>query len=233
MLLISFGCRKDAAESETAPLTIGFSLMAYGAALDTSVQYTNGSGEKFNVSSFKFYITAISFRNSSGSVSEQNGYHLVDLNQPASQQFEVNLPPGMYDRVSFSVGVDSTRNVSGAQTGALDPTNGMFWTWNTGYIFAKLEGRSPSSPAPFQKITHHIGGFRTGEQALRTVTLNTNVEIGRTKQLLINADVQKWFEGPNQISIAANASIMSPGGIALKIADNYAGMFSVNKVVNP
>jgi hypothetical protein len=131
------------------------------------------------------------------------------------------------------VGVDSTRNVSGAQTGALDPTNGMFWTWNTGYIFAKLEGRSPSSAAPFQKLTHHIGGFRTGENAIRKITLAMPFEIGRAKELVINADVQKWFDGPHQISIASNASVMSPGGVALKIADNYASMFSVNKVVNP
>lgn len=52
------------------------------------------------------------------------------------------------------------------------------------------------------------------------------------KELVINADVQKWFDGPHQISIVSNASVMSPGGVALKIADNYASMFSVNKVVN-
>jgi hypothetical protein len=109
----------------------------------------------------------------------------------------------------------------------------MFWTWNTGYIFAKLEGRSPSSAAPFQKLTHHIGGFRTGENAIRKITLAMPFEIGRAKELVINADVQKWFDGPHQISIASNASVMSPGGVALKIADNYASMFSVNKVVNP
>jgi hypothetical protein len=227
-------CQKDSSsESDTSPLTISFSLMAYGAPIDTSFQYTNFSGEKFNISSFKFYITAIAFSNETSNVSEKTIYHLVDLAQSASQQFTVNLKAGQYNKISFSVGVDSARNVSGAQTGALDPTNGMFWTWNTGYIFAKLEGRSPSSPAPFQKLTHHIGGFRTGENAIRNVSLDAPFEVGRTKELVINADIQEWFDGAHQISIASNASVMSPGGIALRVADNYAGMFSVNKVVNP
>jgi hypothetical protein len=227
-------CQKDnSSESDTSPVTIRFSLMAYGSPIDTAFQYTNFGGEKFNVSSFKFYIAAIEFANSATSVSEKNTYHLVDLAQPASQQFNVRLKTGKYDKINFIVGVDSTRNVSGAQTGALDPTNGMFWTWNTGYIFAKLEGRSPASAAPFQKLTHHIGGFRTGENAIRKITLAMPFEIGRAKELVINADVQKWFDGPHQISIASNASVMSPGGVALKIADNYASMFSVNKVVNP
>ncbi len=234
LMAILASCQKDSSsETDTAPLTISFSLMAYGAPIDTAFQYTNFSGEKFNISSFKFYVTGIEFANATTSASEKSIYHLVDLAQPASRQFNVNLKTGIYDKINFIIGVDSSRNVSGAQTGALDPTNGMFWTWNTGYIFAKLEGRSPASPAPFQKLTHHIGGFRTGENAIRKVSLAIPFEVGRTKELVINADVQKWFDGPHRISIVSNASVMSPGGVALRIADNYAGMFSINKVVNP
>jgi hypothetical protein len=109
----------------------------------------------------------------------------------------------------------------------------MFWTWNTGYIFAKLEGRSPSSPAPFQGITHHIGGFRTVDNAMRFVRLSVPVDVGRTTELEVNADIQQWFDGVHTISIAENPALMSPGGPALKIADNYATMFTVSKVVNP
>ncbi|WP_316930094.1 MbnP family protein, partial [Hymenobacter sp. IS2118] len=49
---------------------------------------------------------------------------------PASQLLALkDIPVGDYQSVSFTVGVDSARNVAGAQTGALDPNNGMFWTW--------------------------------------------------------------------------------------------------------
>jgi hypothetical protein len=229
-------CNKDSSsETDLAPLKISFNLQAFGAPIDTTVQYTNNSGEKFKISTFKFYVSLIEAVNSSNSISatEKESYHLVDLANPATHQFTVSLKNGIYDKLNFIVGVDSIRNVSGAQTGALDPANGMFWTWNTGYIFAKLEGKSPSSTAPFQMFTYHIGGFKTGENAIRTISLPAQFQIGKTNELIINADVQRWFDGVNTISIASKASIMSPGGPALQMADNYATMFSVNKVVNP
>jgi hypothetical protein len=229
-------CNKESSsETDLAPLKISFSLQAFGAPIDTTVQYTNNSGEKFKISTFKFYVSLIEAVNSSNSfrATEKESYHLVDLADPATHQFTVSLKNGIYDKLNFIIGVDSVRNVSGAQTGALDPVNGMFWTWNTGYIFAKLEGKSPSSTAPFQMFTYHIGGFKTGENAIRTISLPAQIQIGKTNELVINTDVERWFDGVNTISIASKASIMSPGGPALQMADNYATMFSVYKVVNP
>jgi hypothetical protein len=229
-------CNKESSsETDLAPLKISFNLQAFGAPIDTTVQYINNSGEKFKISTFKFYVSLIEAVNSSNNfkATEKESYHLVDLADPATQQFTVSLKNGIYDKFNFIIGVDSVRNVSGAQTGALDPVNGMFWTWNTGYIFAKLEGKSPSSTAPFQMFTYHIGGFKTGENAIRTISLPAQFQIGKTNELIINAEVQRWFDGVNTISIATKASIMSPGGPALQMADNYATMFSVNKVVNP
>jgi hypothetical protein len=231
-----FSCKKESSsETDLAPMKISFNLQAFGAPIDTTIQYTNNNGEKFKISTFKFYVSLIEAVNSSGNlrVAEKESYHLVDLADPNSQQFTVSLKNGIYDKLNFIIGVDSVRNVSGAQTGALDPVNGMFWTWNTGYIFAKLEGKSPSSAAPFQMFTYHIGGFKTGENAIRTISLPAQFQIGKTNELVINADVQRWFNGVNNISIASKATIMSPGGPALLMADNYATMFSVNKVVNP
>lgn len=229
-------CNKEGSnETNLAPLKVKFNLLAYGTPLDTSVQYTNFSNQRFKISRFAYYVSSAGVTNSvtGNSFTVKNGYWLVDLLKPSSQVLDLNLLKGNYDRFVFTLGVDSTRNVSGAQTGALDPANGMFWTWNTGYIFAKLEGRSPSSPAPFQGITHHIGGFRTGENAIRTITFSVPLEIGRTTDLELNVDIQKWFDGVHTISIADNPAVMSPGGPALKIADNYATMFSVSKVVTP
>jgi hypothetical protein len=231
-----FSCKKDSSsETDLAPLKISFNLQAFGVPIDTTVQYTNNSGEKFKISTFKFYVSFIETMNSSGGLrtAETESYHLVDLADPNSHHFTVNLKNGLYDKLNFIIGVDSIRNVSGAQTGALDPAKGMFWTWNTGYIFAKLEGKSPSSTAPFQMFTYHIGGFKSGENAIRTVSLPAQIQIGKTNELIINADVQRWFDGVNTISIASKATIMSPGGPALQMADNYATMFSVNKIVNP
>jgi hypothetical protein len=45
---------------------------------------------------------------------------------------ELNTSLKNITAIKFLLGVDSLKNVSGIQTGALDPAKGMFWTWNTG-----------------------------------------------------------------------------------------------------
>ena len=168
---------------------------------------------------------------------EKESYHLVDLANAESRELTLTMNNGSYQQLEFTVGVDSIRNVSGAQTGALDPMLGMFWTWNSGYIFAKLEGQSPQSTALQQKFIYHIGGFRTGENALRKIVLNMPadkpIQLGKTKMVVIDVDLARWFDGAHKISIATAPALMTPGRQSLLIADNYATMFTLYNVINP
>jgi hypothetical protein len=163
-----------------------------------------------------------------------DSYFLVDEANATSKSFSIPLKAGQVKTLRFWIGVDSARNVSGVQTGALDPANGMFWTWNSGYIFAKLEGRSFVSTAPLQAVTYHIGGFRTGQNALRQVSIpfSTSLPItaGSRFNIILQADALKWFTDAANISIATESTTMEPGALALKIANNYANMFSLKEV---
>ena len=156
---------------------------------------------------------------------------MIDEADATSKDIQLNIPPGNYSGISFLMGVDSLHNVSGAQSGALDPANGMFWTWNTGYIMAKMEGTSPVSSLPNQKIEYHIGGFAAPNNALRRVNFHfdntVNITGKNALHIDISANLQKWFDGPNAIHIADNAGTMTPGNLANKIADNYSAMFAL------
>ena len=238
LLLISSCKKEESGQVGTTPLKISIQLTNNGQPLTTTEQYLNQSGESYRVSVFKIYISAIKLITSDNKTSaEQDSYHLVDLANPESKELNAGFAAGTFSKIEFIIGVDSIRNVSGAQTEALDPLNGMFWTWNSGYIFAKFEGNSPASTAIGQNITYHIGGFKSGENAIRKVTLSFPADkpviVGKTTLLVIESDLSKWFDGPQKISIAQNPSIMTPGGISLKIADNYATMFTVKQVINP
>lgn len=227
-------CTKDVStETNKLPLKLSFRPIAFGEAIDTSIFYTNASGEPFKVNKFKFYISQIELANKNGKITkEDTSYHLIDLFDTASHIFTINVERGSYDSIRFIIGVDSTHNVSGAQTGALDPTNGMFWTWNTGYIFAKLEGVSPVSTAPNQKITYHIGGFKSGENAIRNVSLPGTIEIETTSIIELSTDIAYWFDGIESIRITNSPSIMKPGPIAITFANNYARMFRLDKIIS-
>jgi hypothetical protein len=242
-LMVSFltGCQKEkSAETNQGNIGISFRLMVNGEPLRPGQVYVNSSGEPYTVSLFRFYASGISVTNTATrlSSSEQDSYHLLKLDDPSSLQFVAKFNNGTYNQLSFLVGIDSLHNVSGAQTGALDPLNGMFWTWNSGYIFAKMEGKSGVSPLPQQQFAYHIGGFRAVENAIRKIELpfpnGQQAELGqnRSNTLVIDAEISKWFSGSHALSIAATPSVTTPGTQALLVADNYATLFYISSLVS-
>jgi hypothetical protein len=186
--------------------------------------YHNSFGEPFTVYRFRYYVSNIVLYNGSQNQVIRNTYFLIDEDDSLSKRITLNHKLDKVTAIEFILGVDSIRNISGVQTGALDPAKGMFWTWNTGYIFAKLEGVSDSCHTPGHAFALEPGGFRNGENALRTVRLNIPVE---SSTITIIADVLKWFQSVHTLKLANNPSCHRPGNLAMQLADNYATMFSV------
>lgn len=195
--------------------------------------YTNQKGETYKISLFNYYISNIKFTKKDGTeYAEPESYHLIQQSSSTSGHFHIeDVPAGEYKSVTFTVGVDEARNTSGAQTGALDPVNGMFWTWNTGYIMAKLEGTSDASTATDKVFRHHIGGFKGEMSGVRTITLDfpATIAVGdkAAGDIVIKTDAAKWFGPDNVISIAEASDIMMPSATSVKIANNYSKMFSI------
>jgi hypothetical protein len=195
--------------------------------------YMNEHGDSFKVSKFNYYISNVKLNSATASYTENESYHLVQQGTAGSGTFDLaNVPYGTYTGVTLMIGVDSLRNVSGAQTGALDPTNDMFWTWNTGYIMVKFEGVSPKSPASGGKLVFHAGGFKGDYATQRTVTLNFASPITVAKNaenhVHIDADVLQLFKSPNVLDFSVTYSFQMAGVDGKNFADNYANMFSVS-----
>jgi len=199
--------------------------------LGTNNQYFNDLNEQFQVTTFNYYITNVKLVKKDGTTyNEPESYHLVKESEAASKHFHLeDIPYGEYTGIEFLVGVDEARNTSGAQTGALDPVNDMFWSWTTGYIMAKLEGVSSSSTKADNKFRYHIGGFTGENSGIRTVKLTFDqpmvISSGSVGEVELKADVKKWFG--SSLSIAATSEVMAVGPTSRKIADNYATMFSI------
>lgn len=118
------------------------------------------SGDTMVFTTLRYYISNIKLKKTDGTwYVEPESYYIVDASSDVGRTLEIkNIPAGEYIELLYTIGVDSIRNVSGAQTGALSPSNGMFWSWNTGYIMIKAEGTSPQSPNG--TFSFHLGGFR-------------------------------------------------------------------------
>ncbi len=218
---------------------LNFENIAGSVFLDPTgaTNYVNAAGETFSVTNFKYYVSNVKLIKDDGTKYEvPNSYFLIDANDTNSLIAELsNIPGGKYTGIEYMIGVDSARNVSGSQTGALDPVNGMFWSWN-GYIFMKLEGQSSASSN--NSFVYHIGGFSGAYSALRTVSIDFTPSVlivdggKREAEIHILTDVLEIFKNPNNISIANSSTIMGVGISSSNVANNYADMFSFDHIHN-
>lgn len=240
ILVLSSSCKKfDITKNPTGNLKITFqNLIAGNPMVLNSITYVNPFLEIYTVKKFRYYISNVTAGSGKYSSSETNSYHLIDQSVPASLSFTFPAYEGTSSSFSFVLGVDSLRNVSGAQTGALDPANDMFWTWSSGYVMAKMEGNSPASTLVNNAFEFHIGGFSGVNNVLKTITLDLpagqplNIHEGKTSEIIIQAEANSWWQDPNDMKIAVNPSITSPGPLARKMSDNYSKMFTVLSVTN-
>ncbi|HEU4718514.1 MAG TPA: MbnP family protein [Bacteroidia bacterium] len=246
LIFFAAGCRKDTDQTEPVTPATGI-ILSFSNVADTvpltlnsaTYNYVNANGDSFNVTTYKYYISNVSFTDANNNTwSEPESYHLVNAADPNSLNVSISgIPAGNYTSIHFMIGVDSTRNVSGAQTGALDPANDMFWTWNTGYIMAKFEGKSPSSTAAAHSLTFHIGGYGGANATQQWVTSSfgsqtANVTTSVIPVVHISSNMLEWFRSPSVIDFSTTNSVASPGNNALTIAHNYADMFTVTGITN-
>ena len=220
------------AQVKTSELLISFQPTANGKSLvlkDSS--YINYFNENYTITRLKYYISNIHFDGQINGTLNQNIF-LMDAAE--ENRVRLNVPAGTYSQLYFTIGVDSILNCSGAQEGALDPLNGMFWTWNSGYIFFKLEGFSSSSPADLNRMEHHIGGYRGPNKAGRTIKLQLEkplvVKENDKHQVNLQLNLDHYWASENEIKIKDNPVVMVPGELAKRSADNFKDMFSILSV---
>lgn len=196
--------------------------------------YTTANGDSLNITTYAYYISNIKLITSDGKeYVESESYHLIDESRSATKKFTIaDVPDGNYTAITFMIGVDSTRNVSGAQTGDLAVEHGMFWDWDTGYIMAKLEGGFSVSPLK-DRLIYHMGGYAGDYSVLRTVTLQLPEQMvvsasSEAATIHMKNDALEWFQTPVKVDIS---QVTSLGGKDSKIfADNYADMFSIEHI---
>ena len=195
--------------------------------------YVTRNGDSIKVLIFNYFISNITLVGNNSYYTEEESYHLINSAENDSKIFSLkSIPNGTYKKMSFLIGVDSTRNVSGVQTGALDVNSGMFWDWKTGYIMAKLEALSPQSPND-NMVIYHLSGYTGPYSSLRTVELDLPKPItinNNTSSIKMHADILEWFTTPTNIKIEDLYFSMSPDKNSATIADNYVNMFSIKSI---
>lgn len=206
---------------------IKFKILPYFSVNQRSIADTTFELKKssdFKIDALRFYISNIRFYKKDSLVyQEKNSVHLFDAANLSSNHFMMDKSESVaYDKVKFDLGIDSITNVSGAMGGALDPTNGMYWAWQSGYINFKLEGRSPICETRNHEFQYHLGGYMSPYNALQTVTF----DLMNIRDIVLVIDIDHIL---NNVNLSKQNHIMSPSIDAVKLSKIVAESFRCNQ----
>lgn len=218
-----------AASGNTGSVQLYIEPKFSGQALVLNNQiYRSQNGDSLYIDLLRFYMSSIQLTGKHGLMyTEPDSYHLIDAEEtPSGAILLKNIPAGIYDSLRFNLGTDSLTNVSGAQGGDLDPTKGMYWAWNSGYINVKLEGRSEACKTRNHVFEFHVGGYMPPNQTVRQIVLplkKVKVRAGTTLVLPIKVDLGRFFE---RVQLAMTNQVMIPSRQASALADYFVAVFS-------
>jgi len=239
-LALSFSaCKKD--ETPTtgdADIQYNFVWGSSQAAFDLNQELVHpGTGDTLTFSMFKFIVSNIRLKNSDGTWwEEDNSYHIVCHDCSGyNKTISINdIPTGDYVEMEYTLGVDSPANVSGAQTGALDPSHGMFWDWNSGYRMIMAEGHSPQSSTGAFML--HLGGFSGSNNIIneKSTTFNgATLTVNGTATPTINMTANParlWHGGGPSVSVTR--MVHMPGATATTMGNNFFGGVTYTSIQN-
>ena len=194
--------------------------------LQLATTYKINETDSLQIEIFKCYLSNFKLYKGEKLVyTEPESYHLLDVENRESLSFNLKIPENTaFSHLEFNLGIDSLTNMEGAMGGDLDPTKGMYWTWQSGYINFKLEGTSNLCDNRNNAFVYHLGGYAHPNNSIQTVRLAMK-KSSDNQPILIEMDVAKFLE---QIDLANESRVMSLGTKAIELSKQAAQIFSIS-----
>jgi len=182
--------------------------------------YSRKHQDSIEITRLKFYVSDLTLLHKGVPVYQHTTrHHLVDMESESNPCIPVLFDED-FDEFSFYLGVDSITNVSGAHGGHLDPTNGMYWTWQSGYINFKLEGKTALCPARNHLFQFHLGGYQKPFMTQQRISLKT----GNNQRIQVLLPIDQFLE---TIDLREIYEVMSPGERAVTLSAIIARLFTL------
>lgn len=167
---------------------------------------TDHLGHPLRLDNLQAYVAPIALRNATGEWVESDDVFLLDYSVH-NQLMVSSFPPGVYDAVRIGLGIPPEINTD------IDPASypnshplsvlgsaGMFWTWASGYIFVKYEGKYAleSGQQLLEPVSYHCGT----DASYRIVTFDLNEAVEVKSQEVTSA----------VLTLDASRALVGPGG---------------------
>jgi len=157
-------------------------------------------------------------------------YRLLDFSNRSSLNFSIPINTHRASYIRLTLGVDSVTNAAGVHCCALDPANGMYWSWQSGYIQFKLEGKQKDGTA----LNLHLGGFSNAHMSSITdeIPIHRWVTSGpllppneRQQGILVELDLSTFIE---RVNANKEYSLMSPNSHVQEYMRKLCSSFSAS-----
>lgn len=232
-------CKKDDKDViDSAPGHLHIYYQNVMGSMDVMYNHTHSlaDGRKYSFEQVYYYVSNIRLQKADGSEYAVDGIYEI---ASGGNQLEIELedvPAGDYTGFNFYVGIDSATNhldpSTYAASSALSPqTPNMFWTWNSGYIFMRLQGSvdtlaTPSATAPeFGDFAFHLGG----DNYLVDVPLTKSFTVSSSAHPALNVTMDAEYLIENNMDLSADrvTHTMDNMPLAMKLKNNITAAFSV------
>jgi hypothetical protein len=243
LITLSFASCKDDKEEETPAVKAGpkakvvITPVFGDQPFSIGTVYTTNQGYRLRVETMKTYMANIQLHTFDGDSSVMKDILVHDFNEPLEITSEIK--EASYTTLKMSIGVPSERNkdqdpsqYANSHPLSVQGSSGMFWTWNTGYIFTKFDGRLDLTGQEGAQLIDPFA-FHTGEDLLyRTIELPVNVVAEKDGNYTINVkmDIKKFIDNSNdQIDLSVDYLTHTVGNmnLARRFAENVALSFEV------
>jgi hypothetical protein len=232
-------CTADPAPADSAVLVdLALDARAGQESFAIGKTLTSAAGDAYRVSTLRFYVSHLRLVNDQGvevpavladasGAPAEYGVALVDYAKPESETLHVLVPPGHYTSLALSIGVPEqcadggTLNHENAseQHAPLDVDTDMYWGWDPGYVFLKIEGHVGS-----RSFLFHVGD----DKRYVTVAMPAAFDVSAPAAHHIALDVNRFFVTPDGAfrpdpTGVATSNSSHGGKEADQLATNLAG----------
>ncbi|MBL7943737.1 MAG: hypothetical protein JNM00_13270 [Flavobacteriales bacterium] len=233
-------CTESTVDPGPTSLVLDFNTKWHSEDFHIEQVYTDQFGNRLRVDNFKSYVTMVKLIKQDGSEVLLKDFSLFDFENDNRIIVDA-IEPGTYTGLQFDLGVphEYNKNQDPAQYPNDHPlsvagSQGMFWHWNTGYIFVKFEGKADTTGTEGADLLHSFS-FHVGDDPFLRVYQNFDtpivIEKEQTTTVAVNIAVDHILGtgGSEDIDLATDAITHTSGNteLAEKFMNNFVASISI------
>lgn len=199
VLLSISGCDPN---PDPAPPIVNIHFKSYfgNTSFDGTKVYQDGLGHRIRIDYFYTYFSNIKLIKSDGSAILVKDFAL--FNMDSDPVLSLNIESSEIARIEFAIGIPEEYNkdvdpttYANSHPLSVQGSQGMFWTWNTGYIFSKMEGKADLTGTEGASLTNPFAYHAGDDPLYRTLSFEKpfTIAANESQDIIVSFHLDEIF----------------------------------------